>query len=103
MKKSFTLSALAVAAFLIVLLPAEAASIAGRQRNQVHRTKQGIANGEINRNEARSLASHQGKIHHQIVRDRVDGRKLTAAERRRADRALDRQSKRIYRARHNAR
>jgi|GEM_PF-2465273 len=103
MKKLFTLSALAAATFLTLASPADAASIAGRQRNQVHRTRQGIANGEINRNEARNLASHQRQIHNQIVQDRVDGRGFTAAERDRANRALDRQSARIYRASHNGR
>jgi hypothetical protein len=103
MTKIFTASVLTAAAVLFLAAPADAASLAGRQRNQVHRTRQGIASGQINRNEARILAGQQQRIHRQVVRDRRDGRGLTAGERARANRALDRQSGRIYRARHNGR
>jgi hypothetical protein len=94
------LAATALAAFSVT---ADAASLAGRQRNQVSRTRAGIASGQINRNEAPALANSQRNIRNQIVRDRVDGGGFTARERAHADRALDRQSRRIAAARHNGR
>ena len=101
--KLLTATLIAAAALTTFSVTADAASPAGRQRNQVNRTRAGIASGEINRNEARALTRNQRRIHDQIARDRTDGRGLTARERARADRALDRQSRRIAKARHNGR
>lgn len=101
--KLLTATFLAAAALATFSATADAASLAGRQRNQVNRTRAGIASGQINRNEARALTRNQRRIHDQIVRDRSDGRGFTARELSHADRALGRQSRRIAAARHNGR
>ncbi|MBE0656034.1 MAG: hypothetical protein IH602_00005 [Bryobacteraceae bacterium] len=101
--KLLTATLLAAAALTASSVTADAATLAGRQRNQVNRTCAGITSGQINRDEARSLANGQRNIHKRIVRDRIDGRGFTARERAHAGRALDRQSRRIAAARHNGR
>ncbi|HNY42385.1 MAG TPA: hypothetical protein PKJ41_18425 [Bryobacteraceae bacterium] len=103
MTKLLTATILGAVTALFLATPADAATLAARQRNQSARIRGGIASGQISYGEARSLTRHQRQIHNQILRDRADGRGFTAAERGHANRMLDRQSGRIYHARHNGR
>lgn len=92
---------LMIAAGLVFIPAAEAGNLAKRQARQRARITDGVRAGDLTRNEARSLRKSQSRIHRQIRRDRVDGLGLTPRERAKAERLLDRQSRRIARARRN--
>lgn len=86
----------------MVFLPtASAQNLARRQARQQARIVDGVRDGDLTRKETRRLERSQTRIHREIRRDRADGRGLTAHERNKANRMLDRQSNRIGRARHN--
>ena len=73
-----------------------------RQVRQHARIRDGIGGGELTRREARGLRKDQKRIARMQDRFGADGR-YTGKERRRLDRALDRTSRRIARAKHNPR
>ena len=74
--------------------------IDARQANQAARINQGVAQGQINPNEAARLARGQARVQRMESRAKADG-VVTGRERARIHRAQDVQSRRIYRARHN--
>jgi uncharacterized membrane protein YebE (DUF533 family) len=71
-----------------------------RQRNQVHRIKEGVRNGEITRHEARHLKKEQRHIASMKRNARADGH-VSPRERARIARAEHRASKNIFYAKHN--
>lgn len=74
-----------------------------RQENQQDRIAQGIKSGQLNAGEAARLESNQAKINQQVRSDRqANGGKLTPQERRQVNREQNRQSRQIYRDKHNA-
>lgn len=100
---------------MIVLAAALTLSIAGvasarpcdrrvdrRVARQELRIRQGARAGQLTRGEFRRLRVHDRHIRRMELRARADGR-IGPRERMRLDRALDRQSCRIWRLRHNAR
>jgi hypothetical protein len=77
------------------------AGVNDRQERQSDRTAAGVANGSLTRPEAHRLARQQNHIDRMEQRMRADGGGLGPRERLRLDRALDRSSRHIYRAKHD--
>ena len=73
---------------------------AGTQKRQVHRIKEGVRTGDLNRKETRRLATGERKIHHDVRVAKSDG-VITPAERTKIRKEEKRESRRIRRARHN--
>jgi|ERR1700733_11894384 hypothetical protein len=72
-----------------------------RQAHQQARIRQGIRSGQLTRGEARRLEAREGRIEASKLSDKASGR-VTPAERARLNRRLNRSSRAIYRAKHNA-
>ena len=73
-----------------------------RQREQQKRIGEGIENGSLNAREASRLEKQETHLNREVRRDRVDGGGMTAAERAKINRQQNRESKRIYRQKHDA-
>jgi hypothetical protein len=74
-----------------------------RQRNQQKRIGEGVENGSLTPAETARLEKQEGAIHHEVKTERqANGGKLTAQERRQVNRQQNRESKRIYRQKHDA-
>jgi hypothetical protein len=79
-----------------------AAEVDQRLENQKDRVQQGVASGELTHKEAKDLRTDEKAIHNEVKEERKEnGGKLTPAERRAAKRKLARESKKIYRKKHN--
>ena len=74
-----------------------------RQRNQQKRIGEGVENGSLTPGETAHLEKQEAAIHHEVKTERkANGGKLTPQERRQVNRQQDRESKRIYRQKHDA-
>ena len=73
-----------------------------REMHQGMRIRAGVRQGDLTRREAMRLRMRERHIHRMEARSRADGR-ITGRERYRMHRALDRESRAIYRLRHNPR
>lgn len=73
-----------------------------RQVRQTGRIHQGVQSGALTQKETKRLAHGQAKVQRQKRRARADGQ-VTRQERRRIERSQDRQSRRVFRAKHNGR
>jgi len=74
-----------------------------RQRNQQKRIGEGVENGSLTPAETARLEKQEGAIHHEVKTERqANGGTLTAQERRQVNRQQNRESKRIYRQKHDA-
>ena len=74
-----------------------------RQRNQQKRIGEGVENGSLTPGETARLEKQEGAIHHEVKTERrANGGTLTAQERRQVNRQQNRESKRIYRQKHDA-
>ena len=82
--------------------PVEAARPDRRQTRQTARIHQGAKSGSLTKGETARLAAGQAKVQYQKKKARADG-KVTRSERRRIERSQDRQSRRIFRTKHNQR
>ncbi|MBI1805952.1 MAG: hypothetical protein HYR76_02735 [Ignavibacteria bacterium] len=71
-----------------------------REKNQQARIKEGVKSGELTNRETIRLEKQEGKIKADEMMAKSDG-KVTKAERRKLHRELNRESKRVYRAKHN--
>ncbi len=100
------LSFVAVALLAALAVPAHAGTatprVHRREARQQARIAQGVRSGELTRGETRRLERGERRIHRMERRAKSDG-VVTPRERRHMNRALDHQSRRIWRARHNAR
>ena len=73
-----------------------------RQRNQQKRIGEGVENGSLTPGETARLEKQEAAIHHEVKTERkANGGTLTAKERRQVNRQQNRESARIYRAKHN--
>jgi hypothetical protein len=73
-----------------------------RQRNQQKRIGEGVENGSLTAGETARLLKQEGAIHHEIKTERkANGGTLTAQERRQVNRQQNRESKRIYKQKHD--
>ena len=74
-----------------------------RQRNQQKRIGEGVENGSLTPAETARLEKQEATIHHEVKTERkANGGTLTAQERRQVNRQQNRESKRIYRQKHDA-
>lgn len=71
-----------------------------RQANQERRIEQGEKSGQLNKREARRLERGQAHVQKMENKAVADG-KVTAKERAKIEKAQDRQSRRIYREKHD--
>jgi len=71
-----------------------------RQGNQERRIEQGVQSGSLNEREAARLEKGQARIQKMEEKAAADG-KVTAKERARIEHAQDKQSRRIYRQKHD--
>jgi uncharacterized protein YdeI (BOF family) len=77
-------------------------SINERQENQRDRIRQGVQSGELTGVEAARLRRQEAQIRLNEARARQSGGEFTPQERARIQRQLDRESRRIYRQKHDA-
>lgn len=71
-----------------------------REQNQQKRIEQGVKSGELTNGETRRLERQEGKIKADELNAKADG-KVTKGERAKLRREQNRESNRIYRAKHN--
>ena len=81
--------------------PAEA-GINRREAHQQQRIARGVATGQLTARETYRLERQEGRIAAYVARSRADGGGLSARERARIAHLQDRESRRIYRQRHDA-
>ena len=91
----------AIAALFVGAAPALADGINKRQARQQARIYQGIASGELTRGEARRLETQESRIAVLEARARRSGNGLTPREHRALERDLSRESRNIYRQKHD--
>jgi len=97
---SMTMGALVLGGVSNVLAQNE---INERQRNQQERIGKGLENGSLTPAETARLEKQEAAIHHEVKTERqANGGKLTAQERRQVNRQQNRESRRIYRQKHDA-
>ena len=78
--------------------------INGRRANEQERIQQGERSGQVTPREANNLERHQANIHRSEERMRArDGGRLTRRDRQRLARRQNRQSRHVYRDKHNYR
>jgi hypothetical protein len=84
--------------------PAKKPTIAQRKRHQQKRIGEGVENGELTSKETKNLEKGESKINKEEKTMRSeDNGKLTKADRRKINRQQNRESKKIYRDKHNKR
>lgn len=76
-------------------------SARNRQKHQAARIHQGAQSGSLTKRETHKLRHQQQAVHASIARDRIDGGVFTPKERAKAQVRLNRQSRRIYRQKHD--
>ena len=83
---------------------AMAAEVDRRETRQQERIGQGVESGQLTPGETAHLEKQEQRIDSQVKTERAEnGGHLTAAERRQVNREQNRESRRIYAAKHNAR
>ena len=83
---------------------AMAAEVDRREARQQDRIAQGVQSGQLTPGETARLERQEARIDARIDRERAEtGGHLTPAERRSINRQQNRESRRIYAAKHNAR
>ena len=79
-------------------------AVGKRAENQQDRIGQGIKSGQLTAGEAAHLENNEAKINKEVRNDRAaNGGKLTRQERAQVTRQQNRQSRQIYRDKHNGR
>ena len=95
---------LAAAASLAAALPAAAQGVGPREYRQEHRIHQGVRSGELTSREAWRLQHREGRLHRVEARDRsMHHGHLSWRERHRLQRMENRDSRAIWRLKHNHR
>ena len=75
-----------------------------RAENQQDRIAQGVKSGQLTAGETAHLEKNEAKINQEVKSDRAaNGGKLTAAERKQVNQQQNRESRKIYRDKHNNR
>jgi hypothetical protein len=101
-KTAFTMSAAALAGFLLFPPSAEAGRIKKRAENQQDRIAQGIGSGALTPREAARLERREAHLNHEVRDMREDnGGTLTNREKLRVNRQQNRLSRGIYRQKHD--
>jgi hypothetical protein len=97
-----------MAALIAVIIPAAGLAqgrrngVNERQRNQQQRIRQGVRSGELTGVEAARIQRRESQIRLNEARARRSGGEFTPQERARIQRQLNRESRRIYRQKHDA-
>ena len=95
---------LAAVASLAAALPAAAQPVDAREHNQAARIHQGVRSGALTPGEAARLHGREARLHRYEARVRFrHGGYLTARARHRLHRMENRDSRAIYRLKHNGR
>lgn len=98
-----TLCAIGTAVLAAPALAADSTPrVDARQENQKERIQQGVGSGELTRHETKNLIEGQRHVNRVESRVGADGT-ITGKEKLRLEKAQDRQSRRIYGLKHNAR
>jgi len=100
MRSIFLFAALA-GVTAVAATPAEA-GINQREARQQQRIARGVATGQLTAHETYRLERQEGRIAAYVARSRADGGGLSARERLRIAHLQNRESRRIYRQRHDA-
>jgi len=82
---------------------AMAAEVDRRENRQQDRIGQGVQSGQLTPGETARLEHQEQRIDNQEAERAANGGHLTAAERAQVNREQNRESRRIYAAKHNAR
>jgi uncharacterized membrane protein YebE (DUF533 family) len=98
--KLFVAAALAVLALPAFAQTASTPRIDQRQANQEKRIEAGEKSGQLNQREAARLEKGQARVQKMEDKAVADG-KVTARERARIEKAQNRESRRIYREKHD--
>ncbi len=73
-----------------------------RQQNQQKRVGEGVENGSLSSTEAARIEKQEAGIHKEVKTDRAaNGGKLTPQEKAQVNRQQNRESRRIYRQKHD--
>lgn len=100
--KQWIVFSLALAASASLLAPsASARTVQSRVVTQKYTIRQGVRHGTLTHEEALRLRRHERRIARQMRTDRRTNHMMTARERARLERELDRQRRHIYRREHN--
>lgn len=83
--------------------PAQAEPVNQRQRHQVHRISSGVQGGQLNRCETARVGQDLARSQRRESWMRASGGRYTRNERLATQAMLNRNSKQIYRLRHNGR
>ncbi len=78
------------------------AQVKQRAHNQHHRIKQGVKSGELTKREAQDLREDHKELHQDVKLAKSDG-KITAGERKIIKKEARKDSREIYRKKHNNR
>ncbi|MBX7219247.1 MAG: hypothetical protein K1Y36_04820 [Blastocatellia bacterium] len=89
-----------VTTFALPALAQNTPKVDKRQKNQQQRINQGVQNGELTKREARHLEKHEAKLQAKETKAKSDG-VVTPEERARLQKAENRNSRKIYRRKHN--
>lgn len=100
--KLVSLAALAAAVALPVAAQVNTPRVDQREASQQARIRQGVQSGELTSREATHLEKGQAHVEKMEDKAKADG-KVTGKERARLTKAQDKQSRKIYRKKHNAR
>ena len=93
-----------MAALAASMLSATAQTIAQRKENQQDRIAQGVKSGQLTAGETAKIENQERGINQQVRDDRAaNGGKLTTGEKKQINREQNRESRNIYRKKHNAR
>jgi hypothetical protein len=93
----------AAAMLFATSFPVLAAEVDQRQADQQARIDQGVDSGQLTKSEAKNVEGEHKAIGKEIKADRAaNGGKLTAKEKRQINRQQNKESKKIYRKKHNA-
>jgi hypothetical protein len=101
--RNLVLATLAVAAMAALPLTSQAQTVNQRLRHQNARIDNGIHKGELTRNQVKNVRRTDERIHARERYDRThDHGHLTSNEKRNLNRSLNRNSRNIYRDKHDA-
>lgn len=100
--KLISTAVLALAVFIVMIAPAQAQTVNQRLKNQHSRIKSGLQHGNLTHKEAHQLAGYDKSIHNAEKADRLKdgGRRLSGMQKARLQNRLNKNSARIYRAKH---
>jgi uncharacterized protein YoaH (UPF0181 family) len=92
----------AIALVLGLSISSADAQIKHRAQNQHHRIRQGVKSGELTKREAQDLREDHKDLHQDVKLAKSDG-KVTAGERKIIKKEERKDSREIYRKKHNSR